>query len=1195
MDTTPVSNQLAKVGRDLVRWRAQLRFTWCLAVALGVICVIGVVDLWLRLGRFDRFITWSVILAVAAIGIWIVRRALRKRYTEEGVAASIEKTFPELDNHLINYLQLARNPEGDALKAAYVKEGAPKWQSLDFTEMRDRVAHRRSRITLGSITAVVLLLGLVFGKAWGVALYRTVNPFSSIAPASLTRIVDVNPGDSTVLQGDPLVLTCTVNGFGGHEVRIDIDPSDSDKTTYSIGSIASDTEEEFSYRMKKVATGLRYRFRAGDSPPSEWFTVDTRPPPAFTGLQLAIKPPEYMNRPAQTIDPRDGAVSIPVGSEVTIMAASNTALSTVAVVAADGSKVPLATAGSATSWSGVVTVSSGSTLRLAALDTYDVSLDEEIGFILEPDRPPGIEIVAPSGRTILPPGQRPQIEFRVSDDFGLKEVLIEEVSLSDAGNEKPGKVRQRWVSESANLSLEELWKSETTAPQGRDIAFRIVARDNRPGEPNESVSSSIIFSAPSQSDIAEQRNELEQRAFAGLQQVVDLQRQNIDSTQRQLDAIGGTETHGWQICASRQLRIRELTKELLSNTLNPLGSLTPKVKALYVNEMVLAIDSLRAIPGASEKEKAKHATESLAMQNKILRQLASAQTSAAQAKIERRLSGITAMLESMIREQGLALKQTQAFVETKAEVSVVLVDAQDKLAEDLSAFEKACTDEAEAVRGNDSAFADTLVAIAGQVTEMKIRNDMVIAAERLDENKPTEAIPFEKRALANLKVLHGMLENVQLEQEEEKREAMLEAVEQAKEKIAKIKDLHAKMLEAMEGVRGAKDKNDELYDTMEEAYEEMLKNTKESLLEVPTDLHVFTDLNVANDIVEDVISVFQEIEQAEGTEDQTAADMVEQAYAKEDIMLEMMEEAEGKLDDMEMWLGETPDNIKVTTEAFDREEMPESGIATGALATEVEDMIGDLLEENEDLNEAADDGATTHAMPDMEMGWEVMEGDISSFAAKGKSGNETPDHKEQDGRSNVGRQGMSTGETAAGSGTISEGDKNIEERRTEDPTQSGQVDLDGEADTKATGGGKLATGKADDMGMSGGVERMDSNEAGSDEGMAALMARQADAIYAKASLKNVRVDSLKEAAHHLRQSADAIAKGEIQQLQEHRRIAVSALRRARAELEAGPSGAMDAEGSAGALDDVVESGPDQAPPKFRDQVAEYYKALNDAL
>ena len=211
---------------------------------------------------------------------------------------------------------------------------------------------------------------------------------------------------------------------------------------------------------------------------------------------------------------------------------------------------------------------------------------------------------------------------------------------------------------------------------------------------------------------------------------------------------------------------------------------------------------------------------------------------------------------------------------------------------------------------------------------------------------------------------------------------------------------------------------------MEEAYEELVEKTSESLLEVPTDLHVFTDLNVANDLVEDVFSIFQEVEQKGGEDDEDGEDGRDRRprpTPRRTCMLEMMEEAEGKLDDMEMWLGEKADKEKVTTEAFDREEMPESGIATGALATEVEDMIGDLLEEDEEQEEQADDSATTHAMPDMPMGWEVIEGNIASYAAKGKSGNETPDHNEQDGRSNVGRQGMSTGETAAGSGTISEG------------------------------------------------------------------------------------------------------------------------------------------------------------------------------
>ena len=266
------------------------------------------------------------------------------------------------------------------------------------------------------------------------------------------------------------------------------------------------------------------------------------------------------------------------------------------------------------------------------------------------------------------------------------------------------------------------------------------------------------------------------------------------------------------------------------------------------------------------------------------------------------------------------------------------------------------------------------------------------------------------------------------------------------------------------------------------------------------------------------------------------------------------------------------------------------------MTTEAEELIGDLLEKQEDMAEEADDGAINTSVPDMIASSEVKEGDVTSFAAKGKSGNETPDHKEQDGRSNVGRQGMSVGETAAGSGTINEGDKNIEERRTQDPTQSGQVDVDGEnIETKATGGGKLGTGKADDLGMDGGVERMDSMEQGSMEGLDALMADKVDSLFAKASMQNVRADSLKDAAHHLRQAADAVARGNIAQLKEHRRMAMAALNKAKAQIDAAATGSFNMQQNASLLDDVVEGGPELAPPKYRSLVAEYYKALNDGL
>jgi hypothetical protein len=781
MATVTSHPQLEKIGRTLVRWQSQLTLTRCLAALLGVLAVLGLADLWLQLDRPDRFITGGLLLALALATIVLVRKASRKRYTPEGVAADIEKSFPELDNHLINHLQLAHNPEGDSFKKAYVKEGAPQWQNLDFRKMRDQDAHRRSRIALALILAVLLIPALFVGQAWPVALWRAANPFSSLQPVHFTNIIDVLPGDSTVLQGQSLILTCNVEGRKGHQVRVDVDPGDADQTTYSLGKIGGPEQEEFSHRLPKVATGLRYRFRAGDAPASPWFTIGTRPPPAFTGIQISVTPPAYTGRPPETVDARKDSVVIPEGSEVTLTATSNTPLESLVIQGVDSEPTVLASDKKALTWKGTLTVREGSALHLAATDTYGSPLEEELAFMLDPDRPPGIEVVSPGGRTVLPPGERPKINFQVSDDYGLTQVTLKEVPPdSDAKTE--GNIQQSWPLDDAD-SFEDIWRSEDFSTRGADITFRIVARDNRPGQPNEFVSAPIVFSAPGHAEAAEQRNQLEQKGLAGLQRVIDLQKRNISQTKQQQQSLLGTTKELWIETTGRQSDIRSLTRDLLSNPVKPLGNLTETTRKLYLNEMVFAVDSLKAIPNAEPKAKEHHASEALAMQEKILRQLSSARTAASQAKIDRRLSGLASMLEALVRGQTGTLKQTQSFIDTKAEVSPILVDTQDALASDLTAFENTCDTEAAAVRGNDAAFADILLEIARQSGELKIRNEMVIAAERLDENIPTEALPSETRALAGLKALQAMLEGIKLEQEADQKGAMIEAVAQAKEKM----------------------------------------------------------------------------------------------------------------------------------------------------------------------------------------------------------------------------------------------------------------------------------------------------------------------------------------------------------------------------------------------------------------------------
>src|SRR4051794_13083492 len=148
--------RLEHLGRTLLRWRAELKLTWGLAAIAGWVFLLAMVDLWLRLERSNRLGAWTILLALAVGTLWLALQALRQRVPPAGVAATAEKTFPQPDNRLINYLQFARDSGGDPFKEAYVRSEAPPWEGLDFKQMRDEPAHRRSRRALGIVAAVLL-------------------------------------------------------------------------------------------------------------------------------------------------------------------------------------------------------------------------------------------------------------------------------------------------------------------------------------------------------------------------------------------------------------------------------------------------------------------------------------------------------------------------------------------------------------------------------------------------------------------------------------------------------------------------------------------------------------------------------------------------------------------------------------------------------------------------------------------------------------------------------------------------------------------------------------------------------------------------------------------------------------------------------------------------------------------------------
>jgi len=209
-----------------------------------------------------------------------------------------------------------------------------------------------------------------------------------------------------------------------------------------------------------------------------------------------------------------------------------------------------------------------------------------------------------------------------------------------------------------------------------------------------------------------------------------------------------------------------------------------------------------------------------------------------------------------------------------------------------------------------------------------------------------------------------------------------------------------------------------------------------------------SDQDMSNStLLKDLSQIFSETTMAKDALNQKA---VEIAVADEDNGLELAKELSSNI---EKWLSNAPDRAKWTQE----DPAGKTDTPMPELPKDLQDMVGQLLEQEEDLFDQVEDANANWAdAADKAIGMDAADGPIADMSAKGVTGNALPNNNEMNGRSGEGRQGKSQGEfvgdTADGKGG----------RRTPtrlDPTSfaKGQIkDNSKDPSGGATGGGKLS-------------------------------------------------------------------------------------------------------------------------------------------
>ncbi len=360
-----------------------------------------------------------------------------------------------------------------------------------------------------------------------------------------------------------------------------------------------------------------------------------------------------------------------------------------------------------------------------------------------------------------------------------------------------------------------------------------------------------------------------------------------------------------------------------------------------------------------------------------------------------------------------------------------------------------------------SELIDTAKTLASLANDTAHRATIIAQSLKDDISQSESLADLQYQIILTLQSLIEMLDKLNLTQKNQTTEpANPIDTSQAMEKLAKLLKEFTKAQElAIKSSASLIPKSPEDFSQNDKALLDKLTQLQEQwekfLQQAVNDMNKVADQDFSATVTRDELIEIQS--QVQISADEMKKKSIKMAVSAEQIGLELAEELTHNL---ERWLAHKPDRTK-----WELEEPSEPiDVPLAELPEELEDIVGDLIEQEEDLYDEIEDTTSSWADSlDKGAGWDVSEGPISNYSAKGITGNILPNNSEIAGRSGEGRTGRSSGEfvekTAYG-----KGGRRTPTRLTKDAFQSGQIeDLSKDSPGGATGGGKLSGAGAEGL------------------------------------------------------------------------------------------------------------------------------------
>lgn len=1128
-----------------------------------------------------------VLAMLGAIVLFFVRLVLRHP-SQEHAALAVQREYPEVGERPINAAQICRNGSASSFVAAMVDETVRFMKDLDLSKVANRRVLARTGVFAGCALLAFLIYGGGFSPYFSNAARRFLQPSMEIGRVGAPQIT-VTPGDVAVSAGEAVRVRSVIHGKCDSPADL-LWRSEGDDWQSCPMSAA---EAGFTHEFADVRAPFVYRVRAGKSM-SEKFSVKILPALGISQIKLHYEYPKYTRLSPKDIEDSDGRIEGLVGTQVALELKASRPVKSAELVLQSLDRQPLRVVDDA-ELAGKLTIKESGQysiqMQAEAGDAGTASITYPI--VATPDTPPHLELAAAVSQATAAPSDTLPLKIKATDDFGVAAVRL----------------KMRVGEEEGAWTQVREWKLE--APQetlGLDFAMELAGYSLKPGNiitivaegqdsndisgPGIGTSEELIIEIKEPELLAEDKDDEYAAGLEALAKLVQRQKDNLEQTtevrtrMRPDGELAGTDKARLGVAREEQAKLRDVARSVSKQleASHPAAPLT--LDPLAAKEMVAAVRGLETAETGAVDQRGTVLEQSIELEKTILSQLEDLLHRLTQEQHAVRVQDVLRELKE-IHEAQTNIKESTGAEHTSL---AKLGQQEGELRPRMKAVESMLKTLVGNLRPFNADLARAANRIADETRDRRIPADIVQAQSDLQESRREDALKMEDEVLTKVAATIEAIMRALVENADKEKEKLAKGLEEIEKKAEKLAALEKKVKEAVEALN--KLDEDELGEPEKKKFEKLAEFQERAAQVSETakeDLEKLPQAPFVGDMVKEFDSITKKLDL---TKEMLQKQEPNEKCVKctEELMESLMKVAE-KSKDGQAFLDKSPDTTKFNLEDIPEGMMPE--IPMVELPDKLTDMVGDLIEKQEDQNEDTNDKSSNWAKADSKAGV-PKEGPMSSFGGKGKTGNHRPDPTEIRGRGGAGRTGQTSGELIEGATKNLDGDP-TPERRTPDPVQEGGESIE-DNDPKhatATGGGKK--GGAGGEGMPGRAN--DVFEEDLDELAERQDSLRTDAEQLEGALSALHLPkwTLPDAVRMMREAQDHLRSHNITEAQEKQKLAVQALKIAYQSMKGKPY--VHTEQISALPPDlkreVIQARSEKFPAPFKDLLQRYYQEISD--